>query len=75
MYTHVQLTCYLSCLSIKSYFFCVDLFPRTRPYMTVAIILCDYPCGKDILDIVYSVTVTDSTNRSSHNNAGLAAIG
>ena len=38
-------------------------------YMTMTINLYDNPCGKDILDIVYSGTVTDSANGSSHNNA------
>ena len=34
----------------------------------------DYPCGKDILDIVYSGTVTDLANGSSQNNASSALI-
>ena len=42
--------------------------------MTLALVLCDYPCGKDILDIMYSGSVTDLTNGSSHKNAGFTLI-
>ena len=38
-------------------------------HMTMTIILCDYPCARDILDIVWNGSVTNSTNGSSHNNA------
>ena len=34
----------------------------------------DYPCGEEILDILYNCKVTDSANGSSHNNAGSALI-
>ena len=40
--------------------------------MTMKIIICDYPCGKEILDTLYRVT--DLANGSSHNNAGSALI-
>ena len=36
----------------------------------MTIILCDYPYGQQMFYIVYIGTVTDSANRSSHNNAG-----
>ena len=43
-------------------------------YVTMIIILGDYPCGKEILHILYSGKVTDLANGSSHNNAGFALI-
>ena len=33
------------------------------------LIIYDYPCGKEISDIVYSGNVPNSANRSSQNNA------
>ena len=44
-------------------------------YMTMAIIVCDYQCGKHILDIAYSSAVTYSTIGSSHTNSTKAMIG
>ena len=43
-------------------------------YMTMTIILGEYPCGKEILDISYKSKVTDLANVSSQNNAGSALI-
>ena len=40
----------------------------------MTIILGDYPCGKEILHILFKCNVTDSANGSSHNNAGSALI-
>ena len=40
----------------------------------MTIILCDYPCGKEMLDMLYKLTVTNSANGSGHNNAGSALI-
>ena len=40
----------------------------------MTIILCDYTCGKESLDTLYSGKVTDPANGSSHNNAGSALI-
>ena len=43
--------------------------------MAMTIILCEYPCGKLILDTGYSDTVTDSANGNSHKNADSSLIG
>ena len=43
--------------------------------MIRTIFLCNYPCGKQIVNIVYSGTVTDIANGISQNNAGFAVIG
>ena len=40
----------------------------------MTIILGDYPCGNQILEILYSGKVTDLANGSSHNNVGSALI-
>ena len=43
-------------------------------YVKMSIILCDYTCGKEILDTLCKCKVTDLANGSSHNNAGSALI-
>ena len=40
----------------------------------MTIIICDFQCGKEILDSLYKCNVRDSDNGSSHNNAGSAHI-
>ena len=37
-------------------------------------ILCDYPRGKEVSDLVYSAKVPDSANLRSQNNAGSSLI-
>ena len=38
------------------------------------LIICDYPCGKEVSDKVYSGKVPDSAYESSKNNAGFSSI-
>ena len=43
-------------------------------HVTRILIPYDYPCGKKVLDNVYSCNVPDSANGSSQNNAGFSLI-
>ena len=52
--------------------FCLEIL---FTYITITFILGEYPCGKEILDILYKCKVTDSADGSSQNNAGSALIG
>ena len=49
----------------------LELLPT---YMTMIHIICDYTCGKQVSDIMYSGNVQESANGSSQNYAGLSLI-
>ena len=51
--------------------FCLEILST---YVTRILIPYDYPCGKKVLDNVYSCNVPDSANGSSQNNAGTSLI-
>ena len=43
-------------------------------HMKMILMLCDYPCGKDVSDNVYKCKVPDSANGCSQYNAGSSLI-
>ena len=53
----------------------INLFEIFSLYMTMILILCDYPCGKEVSENVHSGKVPDSANESSNKTAGSSLIG
>ena len=66
-YEPKQIQCRL--LLLQMFLNVIFILDILSTFMTMILILCDYPCWKEVSDTVHSGKVPDSANGSSQNNA------